>query len=353
MKRIFSILLFFAFAFTAKSQDIHFSQYYASPLSLNPSLTGLINGDFRVAGIARGQWFSIPTAGSVSPYSTYALSYDHSLFRKKLKTSGLGVGFMAYSDEAGDGSLTTQALFGSVAYHLALDRYGRHRLSLGVQGGIVFMRIFGNDLVFEEQWDSGLNTFNPLLYNGENFTQAGGQPEMYGDVNAGMTFSSMPSTKFAYYLGFALNHIATPTISFLGDTDNKLGRRYIAHAGARWKTSKYFKVLPTVLYMTQTEAQQLNIGSAFEYEFGDNVYGFIGGFTRLVGNLDGGMDNDAVIFTIGAEAFNTRVGVSYDFNTSKLRGATKSIGAAEISVVYIHNKEEPGKIDYGKFCPNF
>lgn len=351
MKKIFSIVLFFAFAFIAKSQDIHFSQYYASPLTLNPSMTGLINGDFRVSGIARGQWFSIPTAGAVSPYSTYALSYDHSLFRKKLKNHGLGVGFAAYSDEAGDGSLTTQSLMGSLAYHLALDRYGRHRISLGLQGGVVFMRIFQHDLVFEEQWDSGLNTFNPLLDNGESTNFQGNA--MYADFNAGMTFSSMPSTKFAYYLGFALNHIATPTISFLGDVDNKLGRRYIAHAGARWKTSKYFKILPTVLYMTQTEAQQLNIGSAFEYEFGDNVYGFIGGFTRLVGDLGGSLRNDAVIFTIGAEAFNTRVGVSYDFNTSDLRGATKSIGAAEISVVYIHNKEEPGKIDYGKFCPNF
>lgn len=351
MKKIYSIILFFAFAFTVKSQDIHFSQYYASPLTLNPSLTGLINGDFRVAGIARGQWFSIPTQGSASPYSTYALSYDHSLFRKKLKNNGLGIGFTATSDEAGDGSLTTQALMGSIAYHLSLDRYGRHRLSVGLQGGVVFMRIFQHDLVFEQQWDSGLNTFNPLLDNGESTNFQGNV--MYGDVNAGMTFSSMPSEKFAYYIGFALNHIATPTISFLNDGTNKLGRRYIAHAGASWSTSKYFKVLPTVLYMTQTEAQQINVGSAFQYEFGDNVYGFIGGFTRVVGDLDGALRNDAVIFTIGAEAFNTRLGLSYDFNTSKLKGATKSIGAAELSVIYIHNKEEPGKIDYGKFCPNF
>lgn len=351
MKRIVSIVLFLIFAFTVKSQDIHFSQYYASPLTLNPSLTGLINGDFRVAGIARGQWFSISTKGAVSPYSTYALSYDHSLLRKKLKNHGLGVGFMAYSDEAGDGSLTTQVLMGSIAYHLALDRYGRHRISLGIQGGIVSMRLFQHDLVFEEQWDSGLNTFNPLLYNGESDNLTGNI--MYPDFNVGMTFSSMPSTKFAYYLGFALNHIATPQLTFLNDGDNNLGRRYIAHAGVRWKTSKYFKVLPTVLYMTQTEAQQLNIGSAFEYEFGDNVFGFIGGFTRLVGNLKGSLDNDAIIFTIGAEAFNTRVGVSYDFNTSKLRSATKSIGAAEISVIYIHNKQESGKINYSKFCPNF
>jgi len=351
MKKLFTLLLISVLFVSAKSQDIHFSQYYASALTLNPALTGMFNGDFRVAGIARGQWFSIPTEGAMSPYSTYALSYDHSLFRKKLKIHGLGVGLSVFSDEAGNGSLTTQGIFGSVAYHLALDRFGRHRISLGIQGGMVFMRIFQHDLVFEEQWDSGLNTFNPLLYNGESANLNANI--MYPDFNAGMTFSSRTSDKFAYYIGVALNHLATPTQSFLGNNDNKLGRRYIAHAGAQWKTSKYFKVLPTVLYMLQTEAQQINIGSAFEYEFGDKVYGYIGGFTRLVGNLKNSLDNDAIILTIGGEIANTRVGLSYDFNTSSLRGATKSVGAAEISVVYIHNKEDDGKLDYGKFCPNF
>lgn len=346
-----TLLLLVVFAFTVKSQDIHFSQYYASPLTLNPSLTGLINGDFRVSGIARGQWFSIPTQGSMSPYSTYALSYDHSILRKKLKIHGLGLGFMAYSDKAGDGRLMTQAVMGSVAYHLGLDRFGRNRVSFGFQGGMVFMAIDKDKLLFEEQWDSGLNQFNPLRANGEgsNFSES----IMYPDFNAGMTFSSMPSSKFAYYIGVATNHLVEPTQTFLGDNTNKLGRRYIGHGGIKWKTSKYFKVLPTVLYMLQSQAQQLNIGSAFEYEFGDGVYGYLGGFTRIVGAPDKIVDNDAIIFTIGGEYMNTRMGVSYDFNTSKLRGATKSIGAVEISVVYIHNKEEPGKIDYGRFCPSF
>ncbi|MGB0885974.1 MAG: PorP/SprF family type IX secretion system membrane protein [Chitinophagales bacterium] len=351
MKKLLTLALITVFAISIKAQDIHFSQYYASPLTLNPSLTGLHNGDFRVAANYRGQWFSIPNSSGIAPYNTYQVSYDHSILRKKLKTSGLGAGLSVYVDEAGNGSLTTQAVLGSVAYHLALDRFGRHRISLGIQGGIVFKRIFGSDLLFEEQWDAGLNSFNPFLNNMEdpNFTGT----FMYPDFNAGMTFSSMPSSKFAYYVGFALNHIAEPTETFLGNNFNKIGRRYIAHAGAQWRTSKYFKVLPTVLYMLQTQSQQINLGSAFEYEFGEKIYGFIGGFTRLVGTADNKIENDAIIATVGMEMFNTRVGLSYDFNTSGLRGATKSVGAAEISIIYIHNKEEPGKIDYGKFCPNF
>lgn len=351
MKKIFTIIILFLFVLNVKSQDIHFSQYYASPLTLNPAMTGMFNGDFRIAANVRGQWFAVPNSGGIAPYTTYQLSYDHSLFRKKLKTSGLGVGFMAYADEAGNGSLTTQAIMGSIAYHLALDRFGRHRISLGVQGGVVFKRIFEHDLLFEQQWDAGLNSFNPFLNSGEGTNFNGNV--MYPDFNAGVTYSSMMSEKFAYYVGFSLNHIAEPNETFLNNSFNKLGRRYVAHAGVSWKTSKYFKVLPTVLYMLQTQSQQINLGSAFEYEFGEKVYGYIGGFTRLVGTADNKINNDAIIATAGVEIFNTRLGLSYDFNTSGLRGATKSIGAAEISIVYIHNKEEPKGIDYGKFCPNF
>ena len=63
--------------------------------------------------------------------------------------------------------------------------------------------------------------FNPFLDDGEGNSFDGSI--MYPDFNAGMTFSSMPSSKFAYYVGFALNHIAEPTETFLGNNFNKIG----------------------------------------------------------------------------------------------------------------------------------
>lgn len=351
MKKYLLIATLFLLGFSAKSQDIHFSQYYASPLTLNPAMTGLFNGEFRVAANVRGQWFLIPNTGAAAPYSTYQVSYEHSLFRKKLRNSNLGVGLMAYADEAGNGSLTTQAIMASAAYHLALDRFGRHRIGLGFQGGVVFKRVFQHDLLFETQWDAGLNSFNNLLDNQEGSNFEGSI--MYPDFNAGVIYSSQLSKKVGYYLGFALNHIATPNESFLGDKFNKIDRRFIVHGGASWKAGKYFKILPTVLYMMQSQAQQLNAGSAFEYEFSDEFSAFVGGFARVVGDTKKTMVADAAIITLGAEFFNVRVGASYDFNVSQLSAATKSVGAAEISIIYIHNKQEPGDIDYSKFCPNF
>jgi type IX secretion system PorP/SprF family membrane protein len=352
MKRLSLILLFSASVFSVIAQDIHFSQYYASPMTLNPANTGLINGDFRVATNYRGQWFSIPTDNSVAPYNTYQGSFDASLFRKKLRNNGLGVGAMFYADEAGNGSLATYAVMASVAYHQAVDRFGRSRISLGFQGGYVQKRIFRYDLLFEQQFDGTLNSFNPFLDDGENNFNQGNFG--YFDLNAGAMFTSMASDNVSYYFGFAANHITTPGENFLDQQleRNELNMRYTVHGGAAIKTGKYFRILPTFLYMLQAQAQQINIGSGFEYEFSENFKGFAGIWTRVVGGIDG-FQNDAAIFTIGGEVSNTRVGISYDFNTSGFRGASKSVGALEISLVYIHNQAEPGKISYERFCPTF
>ena len=43
---------------TALAQDPHFTQYFTSPLTLNPALTGLVQGDLRFAANYRQQWAS-------------------------------------------------------------------------------------------------------------------------------------------------------------------------------------------------------------------------------------------------------------------------------------------------------
>ena len=44
--------------FNLNSQDIHFSQFYMSPLNLNPAMTGVMNGNIRLTGNYWNQWAS-------------------------------------------------------------------------------------------------------------------------------------------------------------------------------------------------------------------------------------------------------------------------------------------------------
>ncbi len=60
MKRFIPVYLCFALlSFGGAAQDIHFSEFYNTPLQLNPSYTGFFNGDYRFTAIYRDQWSTI------------------------------------------------------------------------------------------------------------------------------------------------------------------------------------------------------------------------------------------------------------------------------------------------------
>src|SRR3978361_168892 len=46
----------------AVCQDIHFSQFFETPLLRNPSLAGIFTGDIRVQTVYRDQWNSVTNA---------------------------------------------------------------------------------------------------------------------------------------------------------------------------------------------------------------------------------------------------------------------------------------------------
>ena len=61
------------------AQDQHFSQFYASPLTLNPALTGALEGKYRVSLI----FTAINGANNLdNPYQTFSAAAD---FRYKVR----------------------------------------------------------------------------------------------------------------------------------------------------------------------------------------------------------------------------------------------------------------------------
>ena len=61
------------------AQDPNFSQFFASPLTLNPALTGKFDGDFRFAANYRNQWPSINNA-----YTTGTASFDMGILKDRI-----------------------------------------------------------------------------------------------------------------------------------------------------------------------------------------------------------------------------------------------------------------------------
>ena len=115
---------------TVFAQDPHSSQFYSSPLTLNPAFTGKFNGDIRLAANYRNQWPTINRA-----YITSTASVDFPILRNRLPyTDTWGIGLMGYTDKSAAGAVAFNYFSLSTAYHKGLDEDGYHQLGTGFTG---------------------------------------------------------------------------------------------------------------------------------------------------------------------------------------------------------------------------
>src|SRR5258706_12481046 len=81
------------------AQDPNFSQFFASPLTLNPALTGKFDGVYRVAGNYRNQWPTINIA-----FITMRVSIDFEILKKSIReTDHFVFGILGFSDKTAIG----------------------------------------------------------------------------------------------------------------------------------------------------------------------------------------------------------------------------------------------------------
>jgi len=76
LRILVSVIGIFSAVTLTKAQDIHFSQFYMSPLNLNPALTGVMNCNTRMVANYRNQWAAVLQANA---YNTYSVSYDQKI----------------------------------------------------------------------------------------------------------------------------------------------------------------------------------------------------------------------------------------------------------------------------------
>ena len=328
----------FVFAENANAQDIHFSQFYASPLTLNPAMTGQLNGAYRISANYRSQY------SQFNGYETIGASFDMPILRTALGSDHVGVGLQIFNDQAGDGNLNNISLLGSIAYHKSLDREGKFYFSVGAQGGYVQKSIDFTQLCFGQQiTDNGCDETMP---NNEpiNDNSFG-----YLDVNFGGLFSGRFSDYVSAYAGGSYHHATEPIETFLG-SDNRRGARIVGHIGAEIFLNKQVSLSPSAIYMSQTGAQELNIGTAVGYHFAQNSRSnfrtalFIGSWYRTSGEL---------VVLGGIDYNDFRFGISYDIVPSNFSPINSSQGGFELSVQYIGNLFDARKKYPLLYCPRF
>jgi type IX secretion system PorP/SprF family membrane protein len=296
--------------------DAHFSQYYAYPLWLNPGLTGVMDGDYRITANYKRQWASI-----TSPFSTEALSFDTYPYKH------LGLGATVLNQSAGDGGYNYLNAMVSAAYRAILDEKGVNILSIGLQAGVINRRFNPNKLQFGSQYDPILG-FNPATPSGENFDKTSSTAF---DANFGIVyFNGDPNTRLNPFGGVSLYHLSRPEDPFLGTSNKRLPMRLNIHGGVRIKLNEQFNLTPQGLYIRQGNAHEVAVGAYLQYLLPSYSDFLFGATYRL---------DDAVIPFIGFHLGDYTFGLSYDINVSQLRAASEGRGGIELSVSYIRHKK--------------
>lgn len=337
MKKLISTLTFcVVLSSIAVAQDPNFSQFFASPMTLNPALTGKFDGEYRFAANYRNQWPSINNA-----YKTMTASLDMSIMKNRLpETDQFGIGVMGYSDKAGDGVLNSSYYALSMAYHKGLDENGYHQIGAGFQGTYMNRRLDLNKVTFEDQ----LTPFGFTGVTNESFASSTVNLN-YFDLNAGVFYNGSTNGYNNFYIGASMYHINRPKESFQKG-DFLLNARTTIQAGGRIPVGAYNSIHVAANHSMQANARNTMIGGAYAMNLNNDENNptnfYFGSWYRF---------NDAIIPYMGFEFGEWQFGASYDVNTSSLKTASNSRGGVEISLIYIKRHVDPNMKKLN--CPKF
>jgi type IX secretion system PorP/SprF family membrane protein len=313
------------------TQDIHFSQFFETPLLRNPALAGIFNGDIRVQAVYRNQWNSVTTA-----YQTGSINAEYK------KPIGKGDDFITIAgqilyDKAGTVALQSTHILPALNYHKSLSAEKNRYLSLGFMGGWVQRSINRSKITTNEQYDG--TGFNPGLSTGETFPR---NSYSYLDASVGMSFNTQVgnNTDNNIYLGVAYHHFNKATkISFYGKPNYEMIPKWVASGGLRMNMNDYAFFTLMGDYSKQGTYTEILGGALYSWKLDDveepKYILHAGAFLRW---------KDALIPVVKLEFKPMAVSVSYDANISQLKAASRGRGGFEVALSYQAwlNRTSPG-----------
>lgn len=327
------------------AQDPQFTQFYASPLYLNPAFAGATKW-VRAGMNYRNQW-----PGVDANYNTVTAWCDLYI---ESKNSGLGL--LLSNDTQGISGLRSTSIALQYAYDLRLLQNLSFRP--GFQGAFVNRSADFSHLIFGDQFDPNTGNLKPG-YQSPDARQ--GDRVFYFDLTFGGLFYSKRA-----WLGFTIAHVTRPNQSITGNQD-KLPVKVSGHAGYKFfleSTSmgqgylmkeRERSVAPAIQYRHQGSFNQLDLGTYLTLEplvFGVWYRGI------PIEKFYGLANNESLALLIGITKRSLKdvlnIGYSYDITLSKL--GLGSGGAHEVSLTYSWDTRDPRRPPKDKLsipCPNF
>jgi type IX secretion system PorP/SprF family membrane protein len=327
------LLILLGAAKLSQAQDPSFSQFFSSPLNVNPALTGNINGEWRAISNFRSQY-----AGPAYPYQTGTISLDAKILADRIpEDHTFGIGTMFMYDKAMDGILKATYASANFSYNVkVMGDETEHFLGAGFGFIYGYRWVDFSRLIFGEQFTG--NGFNKNLPTGES---ALSDMKQYISTSAGLTYT-MRSEYANFDMGVAAFHLNKPKQTFLQDENQVLPIRYVAHANYELFLNDYLVLNTNGVYMKQTSASYFSVG------------GGVGRYIDEEGKtmINAGMwywSKNALVPYVGFTYGNFQAGFSYDIAISKLNDAPVRPRTWELSLIIrgAKNTEPSGVIP----CP--
>ncbi len=326
---------------STQAQDLHFSQWFNSPLTTNPANTGFIpDADYRIGANYRNQYVNVLSV----PYKTMSIYGDAQVLRNKFESGWLGVGGVLLRDAAGAGNLTSTKLYGSLAYHQEIGIASL--LTAGFNVGWANKSINVANLKFPDQFNQTTGFFDAGIPSSVAFAS---NNINYFDMQIGMNYAYFPSDKVYINGGISVQHINRPKETFFDAEvgfDNRLVPKYIGFLNASLKVSDNVILNPMAYYSTQAKASEMVAGGNIQYNLsGDGVTQLIGGIYFRPG--------DAAVPMVGFQWDSFKMSFTYDVTTSSLSAYNGGRGAIEFSLVKQGFFKQFDRSRRQSWCPTF
>jgi type IX secretion system PorP/SprF family membrane protein len=303
---------------TIQAQDPQFTQFYANPLYLNPALAGSKLCP-RLCVNYRNQWPNIS-----GTFVTTSVSFD-----KMVDAVHGGLGIIATSDAAGQGTIHTNTISGIYSYHQNLNR----KVSLAAAMEVTY---------YQKSVDWSKLTFGDMINPVNGFVnQTAETPGLSSRNNIDFSTGAV-ITSDKFFAGFSVHHLTQPNESMYADGYSQLPMKLTGHAGMKIPLGGQtgnpdIIISPNIIWQKQQDFQELNLGLYLQK--GPLVTGL---WYR---------NADSFILLIGIDQGNFRVGYSYDVTMSRLTNSTAGSHELSFSMGFACKKHKP---HYRPgICPSF
>ncbi len=344
------------FSVGAFAQDFHYTQYFHSPLAINPALAGAFNGSYRINGIVRDQY----RGAADKAFTGFSLNVDAPIIRGIRKQDWVGIGLRLEQGTAGNAGQKINLYGLGASYHLSLDKKQTQILSLGVQYGTGGYSYNGNELIGDDTAFGSTLVFGAagISMQAEEFQATGlpsGGNNSGGDIGGSLndlTVGLLYNTKNVkngtdFKVGIGVEGILNPdrsaNLPSARSTDKK-GIGINAFTSYEFEMTKRASLTSGIYYYTNKKASAINVNSILNYKMKPE--------NKLSLHAGLGLRNvRAGLIYLGASVKDIRVGLAYDIDISSATTASGGHGGIELAVSYIgkiFKKPKPKPIIY---CP--